>query len=206
MKLTHIFIPIAVLLSGCGDTWRVNTNSAKATQPPLQTELTYQDKIAVNKGADTLYSRKTKMTPQAKYKITAYVLARKRYLTGTLSSIAPVDLVLGWGPMSDPTLLYRAKLSISQGTRNYRWEVPSFDILPRSIIEKNSANVHMIPLSDEVRDQLLAVKVGDVIVAEGSLVNVVDETGVAVNSSLTRDDTGAGSCEIFAVKSLTVLR
>src|SRR5688572_20261767 len=51
----------------------------------------------------------------AKYEITARVLRTKRYWSGQGSDLVPVDVAIGWGPMSDQAIL--DQLKITQGNR-----------------------------------------------------------------------------------------
>ncbi len=51
--------------------------------------------------------------PLASYKIRARVLSKERYWMDPGSKISPIDLALGWGPMSDSRVI--EDLSISQG-------------------------------------------------------------------------------------------
>ena len=54
-----------------------------------------------------------RITPLATFDIRARVIARERYRFGRASGLAPIDLVLGWGPLSDTDVL--KKISFSQG-------------------------------------------------------------------------------------------
>ena len=93
--------------------------------------------------------------PMASYDIRARVLSVERYRTGREAELSPVDFALGWGPMSDAAVL--EKLKISQGNRwyHFRWEgAPPID---PSIITRSSANTHLVPADDSVRDRLLNV-------------------------------------------------
>ena len=66
--------------------------------------------------------------------------------------------------------------------------------------------MHLIPADDFIRAQLLAVKQGSIVTLEGQLVEVRDtQEQWHWRSSLTRNDTGAGACEIIWVKQVTLL-
>lgn len=139
------------------------------------------------------------VSPLAHYKITAVVLARARYRMDQGAGLAPVDLALGWGPMSRAETLN--DLSISQSGRwyEYRWanEPP---LEPEEIIS-HSANTHCLP-ADNVRNALLAVRRHELVTLDGYLVEVTDLNGFIWRSSLTRADSGAHACEVFWVKAL----
>jgi hypothetical protein len=112
-----------------------------------------------------------------------------------------VDLALGWGPMSDESALER--IDISQSGRFYFWHVKEFPI-PRRDIEIHSANMHMIPATAEVERRLLRVRPGQVVALTGYLVEVRGSDGFRWRSSLTREDTGNGACELVWVEKLDV--
>jgi len=48
------------------------------------------------------------------------------------------------------------------------------------------------------------VRVGDVVTLEGDLIEADKPGGWKWRSSLTRDDTGNGACELVYVKELTI--
>ena len=81
------------------------------------------------------------ITPLQSFDIEARVLSTEHYTFGRAADLAPVDLVLGWGPISDEAVL--SKIDITQSNRFYYWHVDAFPI-PREQIETNSANMHMI--------------------------------------------------------------
>src|SRR5262245_59167624 len=85
----------------------------------------------------------------ARFSVEARVLGVSHYRTDREADLAPVDLALGWGPMSDSAVLQ--KVAISQGNRFYYWRVEQFPI-PRREIETHSANMHMIPADRQVED------------------------------------------------------
>ncbi len=143
------------------------------------------------------------VTAVASFRITAKVLGRKDYSFGREADLSPVDLALGWGRMSDESVLEH--IEISQSGRFYRWRVESFPI-PRREIETHSANMHLIPANDGVRRVLDGVRQGEIVEITGSLVNVAaNDIDWRCASSLTRDDTGAGACELVLVEQLAVV-
>ncbi len=55
------------------------------------------------------------ITPLAEFQVAARVLSSKRYNRGLEAKLSPVDLALGWGPMSDPDII--EQFSIRQSNR-----------------------------------------------------------------------------------------
>lgn len=138
----------------------------------------------------------------AEYKIKARVLSRNNFSIGRESDLSPVDLALGWGAMSDQSVI--DKIEITQSNRWYHWQTEASPI-PLSDIALNSANVHIIPNNENVKKSLDKVYKGSLIDAKGYLVEIHAKDGWHWKSSLRRDDTGGGSCELFLVDELEVL-
>jgi hypothetical protein len=101
--------------------------------------------------------------------------------------------------MSDSNVL--SKIAISQSGRFYYWHVDAFPI-PRREIETSSANLHMIPADSTVRHSLAQVRVGQVIHLRGFLVDAARANGWRWRTSMTREDTGAGACEVVYVEEI----
>ena len=136
-----------------------------------------------------------------RFEIEARVLSASTYRLDREADLAPVDLALGWGRMSDSAVLDR--LSISQSGRFYFWRADEFPI-PRREIETHSANMHMIPSSPAVERRLKDIVRGQVVRISGYLVEAKAGDGWTWRSSLTRDDTGYGACELIWVEELAV--
>ena len=165
-----------------------------AAEAPVQVDLDHG--VQLQKGDTTLATR-------AHFDITARVLSRKDYSWGDDADLVPVDLALGWGRMSDSSVL--ANIEISQSGRFYYWHVKTFPI-PQREIETSSANMHMIPADPGVKRQLDEVRTGQVIRLEGFLVDASRPGGWYWKTSMTRNDTGAGACELIFVESVDVVQ
>ncbi|MFH1499460.1 MAG: hypothetical protein ABII82_16745 [Verrucomicrobiota bacterium] len=140
------------------------------------------------------------ITPLANYRIEAVVLSRKRYRYDAAAELAPVDLALGWGAMSVAAIIN--DLNISQSGRWYEFSPDSEDSLDAPEVGLQSANTHCLPADPAVRRQLLAVKRHDIVTLEGWLVEVTGPDGFRWRSSLSRDDTRGGACELLWIKSV----
>jgi hypothetical protein len=143
-----------------------------------------------------------RITALQRFSLDARVLGAERYRFDRGADLAPVDLALGWGPMSDTAVL--GQISIIQSGRFYFWHVQRFPI-PRHDIEVNSANMHLIPADANVESALKSVRVGQVVHISGFLVEVTGADGWRWRSSLSRDDTGNGACELVWVDELHIL-
>lgn len=149
----------------------------------------------------TLERKGYALEPLARFEIEARVLAKEIYRADREADLAPVDLALGWGPMSDSRVLER--ISISQGNRFYYWSVREFPIPERDIVG-HSANMHMIPADAAVERRLREIRPGQVVDLSGYLVEATGKDGWRWRSSLSRSDTGFGSCELVWVERVSV--
>jgi hypothetical protein len=164
-----------------------------AADDPQQTNLPAGDKVRVGRWT---------LTVRADYRITARILARERYHFDSLADLVPEDLALGWGPMSDNRIL-RA-IDISQSNRFYYWRAQQSSPLPKDSIITHSANTHVIPQSKMVARQLSRLRPGQVVTLSGELVDGVRDDGTWIKTSLVRDDTGAGACEVLLVSDVAL--
>jgi hypothetical protein len=141
---------------------------------------------------------RARVTPLAGFSLEARVLSRKDYSGGAEAEFSPTDLALGWGPMAELGMAER--LDVSQGGRwyRYRWgsEGPP---LPPSQIVRHSANMHLIPADSTVAGALDDVSAGDTVQLHGWLVRIERDDGWKWTSSMRRDDSGNGSCELVYV-------
>ena len=142
------------------------------------------------------------ISPQKSYSMEARVLLRKNYYAGREADLSPVDLALGWGPMTDDAVI--DELEIWQSNRFYWWRAREFPI-PRRDIERNSANVHIIPATPEVAKTLKRVRKDMHVRLEGQLVNVDADDGWRWKTSLSFNDTGAGACELLWLEHIELL-
>ena len=142
-----------------------------------------------------------RLVPRAEFRAKVRVLHREDYAVGPLAQLVPTDFAVGWGPMSDSSVL--ADIEISQGNRFYYWRTDNWPIERRDI-ETHSANWHVIPENESVRDVLTRVRAGSLVELRGRLVDIEGKEG-GMRTSLTRDDTGAGACEILLADTALLL-
>jgi hypothetical protein len=144
------------------------------------------------------------ITPLARYSLSAVVLSRERYRNDRGAELAPVDLALGWGPMSVASVINGLQISQSGRWYEYRW--PDDPPLDPGLIATHSANTHCLPADAGVRRRLLEVKRHELVDLEGYLVEIHGADGYRWRSSLSRTDTGGGSCEVFWITSVSSKR
>jgi len=196
MKRILYLLIVVTLVFGWRDWMRreiVHAPGILVPEAPRQSELS---------GEKPFEFRGYRLSPRARFALRARVLSREDYRWTDAADLSPVDLALGWGAMSDQTVLDRVQ--VSQGARWYftRYELPA--PLPERDIVGQSGNMHIIPANDLVRQRLGDIRRGAVVWAQGYLVDVDHETGFRWRTSLSRDDTGDGSCELFYVERIGI--
>jgi hypothetical protein len=141
---------------------------------------------------------------RARYDITARVLRREIYRVDGGAALAPVDVAVGWGPLSDSRIV--DQLEFSQMGRFFYWkpkDPATFPLSPGTLIA-HGAQMHLIPSTKELDRRIRKLRPGQVATLGGYLVDVRGPGGFIWNTSLTREDTGDGACEIVWVETLEV--
>jgi hypothetical protein len=176
-------------------------DSREVSQPPgiLTPNQPIQRSIA---NAEPFDFKGYRITPLAFFEIEARVLSRERYRRGREADLSPIDLALGWGPMSAQEVI--DQLQISQSNRYYRWRTDRLPI-PAPVIASHSANMHIIPAADPIEKELMKIREGHVVRLGGYLIQANAQDGWRWRSSLTRSDTGGSACELIFVDRISVL-
>ena len=174
-------------------------NGRPLSQPPGV--LAPAEPVQVPDPGESWTFRDHRMTALATFEIRARILGAERYRFDRAAQLSPVDLALGWGPMSDSQVL--DAISIRQGDRWYFWSAARLPLMPAEI-SSHSANMHMIPATEWVAHRLTRAKPGQLVHLEGKLVRADGPDGWHWVSSLSRTDTGDGSCEVVWVERAEV--
>lgn len=160
---------------------------------PLQTELPRDIGAIRLQGAV--------VQPLAGFSVDARVLGREDYRFGPETRFSPTDLALGWGRMREDLVV--ARLDISQSGRWYRYRWRGEPPVPLDEIIRSSANMHMVPADERVAAQLHGIRPNDNVRIDGWLVRIQADDGWLWESSLRRDDSGSGACELVYVCEIT---
>lgn len=91
MKKLLVFALLALAAWFYGHEPQASWRGMPAAQEPLQTSTDLPRPF---------HHGELTITPLAGYSIKAVVLSRQRYRYDALAELAPLDLALGWGPMS----------------------------------------------------------------------------------------------------------
>jgi hypothetical protein len=164
---------------------------------PDQRELSDREKatgITFKKGDYTIKAL-------ARFEFSARVLSKERYRYDAGASLVPYDIAFGWRAMSDNNVLKQLKLS--QSGRFYFWSAAQLPT-PADELSRSAANMHLIAANDTVAKQIAKLRPGQIASLRGYLVDVAGANGFTWKSSLTREDTGGGACEVIWVEAVSV--
>lgn len=164
------------------------------SQEPRQTLLPI-DTIAIPYGGNILQ-------PLAEFEIRARLLLQKNYYFDPGAKVSSLDLCVGWGELSNGDILKKLRFNQVDRFCFYAWDNPP-PVDPQ-IIKKSMANIHILPENDLVRETMKDLRPGQILKLTGYLVRVDYRDGGEWKSSLSREDTGDGACEVMLVKSLIV--
>lgn len=167
---------------------------ARAGEAPLQTGV--PSSMREFRHGDYL------VTPLAGFSLEARVLGREDYRFDAGSALSPTDLALGWQRMADPANYKQLDISQSGRWYHYRWggNGPPLDL---DEIIRSSANMHLIPADESVARAISRVSPDQTVRLQGWLVKVRREDGWNWSSSLSREDSGGGACELIYVCALS---
>lgn len=142
------------------------------------------------------------LTPLANFRVQGRVLLLSRYRLDAESALAPYDLGLGWQRMSDSAVL--RGLDLKQTGRFLLWHWRHAPPIPEDEINRSAANIHLIPADADIRAQIARLRPGQLVSLSGQLVAATRNDGWHWRSSLSREDSGRGACELMYVESIAL--
>lgn len=192
--------------------WKTRPSKKQSVSGPLTIEIANVPSAALSKepiqimvegNLPSFEKNGYQLTPLAVFELEAKVLSSENYWLGRTADLSPTDLALGWGSMATKELL--DKVAITQGNRWYYWYVArDFTQELGREISTHSSNMHIIPATPAVEKALSAVKKGQVVYIKGFLIQANANDGWKWRSSLSREDTGDGACELVWATELQV--
>jgi hypothetical protein len=162
---------------------------------------TEPDQILLPQSTSAIEHGSFLLKPRALFSLDARLLHRRNYRYDTGAALVPVDLALGWGAMSDQSVL--DQLHISQSMRCYWYEYRLPPPIAVGEIVSHSANMHIIPATAEIESRCKSLRTGTLIHLAGDLVEASGPGIGTWQTSLTRTDSGNGACELFYVESIS---
>lgn len=143
------------------------------------------------------------LKPLARFALNGRLLHSRVYRFDPGAHLVPIDLAVGWGPMSDQQVLDR--LHISQSMRFFWYEYQDPPPIPKDQIISHATNIHIIPSTPELATSCKSLRVGALIHIGGELVEATGPDIGTWRSSLSRTDSGNGACELLYLEEMKVL-
>jgi hypothetical protein len=194
---------VAVLAASLYGAWHWWTSEREVAHPPgvlapgepVQVDVDGDRRITLDRHV---------LQVRARFDLDARVLRKAIYRVDGGADVAPVDLGVGWGPMSDSAVV--AALEFSQMGRFLYWKPrdPARFPLAPDVILRSATQLHLIPATQRIESRLKRLRPGQLVAISGYLVDVTGPGRFVWRTSLTRTDTGAGACEIVYVETLEV--
>jgi hypothetical protein len=197
-----LIILFLCFLSGCNrpKLTGVESDEIDTSQDPIQASYKSDEPI-IKEIKDGHFT----MTPVAEYKISGMVVGKETYSFGWDGEISPVDLAIVWGKLAESE--YDRYITYSQSNRWYFYQYKPGSPIDNSFVISHSANNHIIPANENIHEAVKVIGKKDIVVLEGFLVNIkgtYQGQPVTWNTSLSRKDTGNGSCELFYVSKVRI--
>lgn len=203
LKWHHLAIAVLLIWLGYRHVQHQRAEEASATQQISLSSVIFDEQPLQSETHRSHFDFKGyRIQPLADFLIRARVLSREDYVLDAGAKLSPLDLALGWQRMAEPEI-YKA-LNITQGSRWYRYSWRSQPPIPLQDIIESSANMHLIPANESVERILKLAHEGDYIRIKGMLVEATTDQGWHWRSSMTRSDSGDGSCELIFVEAALI--
>lgn len=203
MKIMIISLIVSFLIIiGCSKPMPVGQDIAEidVSRDPIQDKNIKTEPINIS-GENYSFT----LTPLAFYEISGLVKSKKKYSDDWNSVLSPIDVALVWGKLTDPAM--DEFIKYWQRNRWYFYRYEAGTPVSKDYIISHSSNNHLVPATENIKLALDTIGKGKQIYIEGYLVNVkgkYKETEVWWHSSLSRTDTGDGSCELIYVKKINI--
>lgn len=191
---------IAVCLLAANQAWHQYTHRT-LNQPDGVLVATEPLQVAVEAASARQFGD-FNLTPLADFSLRGRVLLVSRYRLDAESALAPYDLGIGWQRMSDSAVL--RGLDLTQTGRFLLWHWRGAPPIPEDEITRSATNIHLIPANAGVAARIAALRPGQIVSLRGQLVEAVTASGWRWRSSLSREDEGAGACELMYLEEVRI--
>jgi hypothetical protein len=144
-----------------------------------------------------------RLKPLARFDLDARLLHSRIYRFDPGARLVPIDLAVGWGPMSNQLVLDR--LHITQSMRFFWYEYQNPPPIPKDQIINHATNIHIIPSTPELGASCKSLRCGALVHLSGELVEATGPHIGTWRSSLSRTDCGNGACELLYLEEMELL-
>jgi hypothetical protein len=197
VKKLLVFLIIAVL---CYDYWHSHRPITYEPGVLIASDPT-QENLPGNEPAFDF--RDFHLKPLARFALDARLLHSRVYRFDPGAPLVPIDLAVGWGPMSDQQVLDH--IHISQSMRFFWYQYQNPPPIAKEEIISHATNIHIIPSTPELAAACKSLRCGAIVHLSGELVEATGPHIGTWRSSLSRTDTGNGACELLYLEEMEIL-
>lgn len=177
----------------------IATKDIDPTADPIQIDLENAEPIPFKIG-----DVNASLVPKARYEMVGKVCSRNNYTHGWLKDVAPFDLCVMWGRLATENLSGKVKFWQDDMRFSQFYVMPGspFDV---GYVYSHFSNNHVICHDETLCKAVSRIDKGDIVRVTGYLIymqGTYKGNEVNWNSSLSRNDTGNGACEIIYLSSL----
>jgi hypothetical protein len=172
------------------------TEQINVLQEPLQTD---PDELKIPIIID---NQNYMIVPLANYEISGKIVAKNTLFDGAEKKLGPIDLGLIWGKLAEGD--YHKYMHFHSSQRWLDWRYNKNAPYSTEYMQLHISHNHIIPASKNIFNALDRTLKDKNVKLKGYLVGVsVNGRGIW-SSSLSREDTGNHSCEVFYVYSVQI--
>lgn len=205
-----LLIVCAVSFFGQKNIRSITDISPETLEKPLQVQITNPEKIEFKSNGYAY-----QLTPLYNYILKGLIVSKYTYDVFNAykyGSVFPVDLCIIWGSNMENKAHLNRNVNFSQDCRwcNAQW----FGDVVFNLTEMS--NNHMVVKDERLKRALRGLSAGDQVAISGKLVNVkatflkkagvLDAQEFEWKTSTTREDGGAGACEVIYVEDIRILK
>ena len=197
--LTILFIFVLILNSFyIPKAAEIDMSEISVLSQPIQKETIVSEFVVSRKG------KELKVIPLADFDINGVVVSTKRYYSGFDAAVVPIDIGIVWGEITKPENI--ANIYFEQIVRFLRYRITGDLPFGYDYINKNVANIHAVPENKKIKRVLNSINKYDKVHLKGYLIQIesISNKNYRRRSSLTRDDTGDGACEVMWINHVKI--
>lgn len=145
--------------------------------------------------------KESTLTPVKLMEAEVRVLEKKRYFFDEYKELSPVDVLVGWDEMSDERNLEFINFRLQNRAFSMEFIKPP---IPETAIYNQVQLMHVIPANNFVKEDLLALKKGELITFKGMLVHIESTVQPNWTTDLLLTGTKKWKTQILWVEELKI--
>lgn len=203
---TVLYLIFYILYSSFSSQEKINNSSdIFCKEDPIQNTCSDIQNLSIE-GISSEYYKDVVIVAKAEYTIQARLVLKTEY-NDQNSGIAKCDLALAWGDIAKISNI--KDVTYSQSNRWYYFTTHNILKFSVKYVGEHSCNLHAIASTKKIQKEIDSLKQYDIVRLKGYLVNVTwkneNDSSYYWNSSLRRDDSGDGACELMYITDIQII-